>query len=370
MSSFNTLINNILQVHTNLQANAIRAINLNLTLRNWLIGFYIIEFEQNGKDRAKYGTQLLKNIAASNILSNIKSMDMAELSRFRQFYLTYPYFLGTVSQYLNDNSNLFPILGTLSQELETEVYSSPKLLTQVSFSHFVEFIKINDVQKRIFYETECAAATWSIRELRRQIDSLLFERCGMSINAKKLLAQTKNRAQIMTVDEVVKSSFVFEFLGLKKQESIHESDLEEALCNHLQEFLLELGDGFCFEARQKRILIDDEYFYADLVFYHRILKCHVLLELKTDRFKHEYLSQLNTYVSYYNDQIKRADDNPTIGILLCTSKGKKLVEYALAGMDEKLFVSKYLVELPSKEQFVDFVMKETQASYIIKSNKE
>lgn len=365
-SSFNTLVNNILQVHSNFQENTVRAINLNLTLRNWLIGFHIIEFEQNGKDRAQYGTQLLKNIASSTKLINIKSVDMAELSRFRQFYLTYPYFFRTVSQYLDKNSNAFRILGTVSQEFETEKFSSPELLTKVSFSHFVEFIKISNVQKRIFYESECTAGTWSIRELRRQIDSLLYERCGMSIDANKLLAQTKDQAQVMTIDEIVKSSFVFEFLGLKKQETVLESDLEQALCDHLQEFILELGNGFCFEARQKRILIDDEYFYVDLVFYHRFLKCHVLLEIKTDRFKHEYLSQLNTYVSYFNDQVKRTDDNPTIGILLCTSKGKKLVEYALAGMDEKLFVSKYLVELPSKEQLEDFVMKETLVPYQLK----
>ena len=154
---------------------------------------------------------------------------------------------------------------------------------------------------------------------------------------------------------------LFDFLGLKTQQLLEEKELETALLNHLQEFIHELGLGFCFEERQKRILIDDEYFFADLVFYHRILKCHVIIELKVDAFKHEHLSQLNTYVAFYNDQVRRTDDNPAIGILLCTEKGKKLVEYATAGMENQLFVSKYMLQLPKKEELEAFIQKELKA---------
>ena len=155
----------------------------------------------------------------------------------------------------------------------------------------------------------------------------------------------------------IKNIYSFDFLNLKSEGLLEEKDLETALLNHLQEFIQELGLGFCFECRQKRILIDDEYFFADLVFYHRILKCHVIIELKLDVFKHEYLSQLNTYVAFYNAEVKRADDYPAIGILLCTEKGNKLVEYATAGMDQQLFISKYLVKLPKKEDLEAFVIK-------------
>ena len=156
----------------------------------------------------------------------------------------------------------------------------------------------------------------------------------------------------------IKNIYSFDFLEFKNDTLLEEKDFETALLNHLQAFIKELGLGFCFEDRQKRILIDDEYFFADLVFYHRVLKCHVIIELKLDAFKHEYLSQLNTYVAYYNAEIKREDDNPAIGILLCTEKGRKLVEYATAGMDQQLFVSKYLLELPTKEDLEIFIQNE------------
>ncbi|WP_206019707.1 PDDEXK nuclease domain-containing protein [Runella sp. SP2] len=175
-----------------------------------------------------------------------------------------------------------------------------------------------------------------------------------------IIEQTHLHFQQQAV-KVFEDNNLYDFLGLRSDGLIEEKNLETALLNHLQDFIQELGLGFCFECRQKRILIDDEYFFADLVFYHRILKCHVIIELKVDAFKHEYLSQLNTYVAYYNAEVKRDDDNQSIGILLCTEKGKKLVEYATAGMDNQLFVSKYLLELPKKEQLEAFILNELKA---------
>ena len=203
--------------------------------------------------------------------------------------------------------------------------------------------------------------TLSVRELEKQIATLLFERVGLSENADNAMQEWQNKFNPTIADDAVKSIYFFDFLNLPSPHLIQENQLEEALINNLEKFILELGNGFCFEGRQRRILIDDEYCFVDLVFYHRILKCHVLIELKVDKFKHEYLSQLNTYVAYYNRIEKRADDNPTIGILLCAEKGTQMVEYAMAGMTQNLFVSKYLVVLPSKKTLQKFIENELQS---------
>jgi predicted nuclease of restriction endonuclease-like (RecB) superfamily len=194
--------------------------------------------------------------------------------------------------------------------------------------------------------------------LRRQINSLYFERSGISKNPAKLSTLVAEKAEPLQPADVIKSVYAFEFLGYKPKEVVEEQDLETALLDHLQEFLLELGHGFCFEARQQKILIGDEYFFIDLVFYHRILKCHVLIDLKIEEFNHVNAGQLNTYLNYYKKEVSEKTDNPPVGILLVTNKNEALVEYATAGMDNKLFVSKYLVQLPSKEQLQQFVQNE------------
>jgi predicted nuclease of restriction endonuclease-like (RecB) superfamily len=356
--NFDLLTNTILETHISLQQSAVKAINVHLTIRNWLIGFYIVEFEQHGEDRAKYGEKLIDALAKK--LNHIKGIDRRSLFRFRMFYLSYPqigYFLqkSSFSDKLPPKFSDSVIVGLPTPLLQNSSLSGEKILYSLSYTHIEQLLAIENPIKRAFYEIEAIKGTWSVSELKRQIGSLYFERSGMSINPDKLREITNEKAEINTNSEFIKSPFVFEFLGLKAHEAILEEDLEAALIENLQEFILELGHGFCFEARQKRILIDEEYYFVDLVFYHRILKCHVLLELKSDVFKPEYASQLNTYVAYFNEEVKRQDDNPTIGILLCTEKGKKLVDYALAGMDKNLFVSKYLVELPTEQQFISFI---------------
>jgi predicted nuclease of restriction endonuclease-like (RecB) superfamily len=223
---------------------------------------------------------------------------------------------------------------------------------------------IDDPLKRAFYEVECIQGSWSVRELKRQIGSLYFERSGLSNDKSKLAALVKTGAEVSDPRLAIRDPYVFEFLGLKSQEVMGESNLEDALLDRLQEFLLELGHGFCFEARQKRILIGETHGFIDLVFYHRILKCHVLIELKLAVFTHEHLGQLNTYVSWYQRHMMAGGDNPPVGILLCTQKDHALVEYALAGMDNQLFVSKYQLALPRKEEiqrFIEAQMREVQA---------
>jgi predicted nuclease of restriction endonuclease-like (RecB) superfamily len=217
---------------------------------------------------------------------------------------------------------------------------------------------VEDPLKRSFYEIATIKGTLSVRELKRQIDTLAYERVGLSANAAKATDDLLKKIIPEQPEQAIKNIYTFEFLGLRADGLLEEQDLESAILNHLQAFIQELGIGFCFEYRQRRILIDDEYYFIDLVFYHRILKCHVIIELKIDAFKQEHLGQLNTYVAYYNAEVKHSDDNPAIGILLCTEKGPKLVEYATAGMDNQLFVSKYLLNLPSKETLEHFIQHE------------
>lgn len=200
-----------------------------------------------------------------------------------------------------------------------------------------------------------ALGNWSVRELRRQIHSLYFERCGLSIDKKKLSYLAQQGAEQASPALAVRDPYVFEFLGLTPREVMSESHLEDNLIGKIEEFLLELGHGFCFEARQKRILIGDEHYFIDLVFYHRILKCHVLVELKLAEFSHQNIGQLNTYVSWYKRHMMLEGDNPPIGILLCTHKKHSLAEFALAGMDNQLFVSKYQLELPKREEIERFL---------------
>ena len=194
--------------------------------------------------------------------------------------------------------------------------------------------------------------------MKRQIYSLYFERSGMSLKPDLLSEITQNNISPSSPIELIKSVYAFEFLGLKTNDAVEENDLESALLDQIKNFMLEIGHGFCFEARQKKILIGDEYFFVDLVFYHRILKCHVLIELKVEDFNHQNIGQLNAYVNYYKSEVMQPDDNPTLGILLVTHKNNTLVEYATAGMDNNLFVSKYLLELPKKEELAAFIQKE------------
>jgi predicted nuclease of restriction endonuclease-like (RecB) superfamily len=218
-----------------------------------------------------------------------------------------------------------------------------------------ELIIIEDPLKRAFYEIECIRGHWSVRALKRQIATLYFERSGLSKDKEKLAAMVKAGAETAEPKLAIRDPYIFEFLGLKAKDAVEESDLEAALVANLRDFLLELGHGFCLEAQQKSIVIGNTRGLVDLVFYHRILRCHVLVELKVDEFRHEHIGQLNTYVTWYRRHMMAKDDNPPVGLLLCTQKDHALVEYALAAIDNRLFVSKYQVELPSKDALQRFL---------------
>ncbi|MCL6259570.1 PDDEXK nuclease domain-containing protein [Aquiflexum sp. TKW24L] len=374
--NFNYLVTTIEQTHSHFQQQATKAVNVSLTFRNWLIGYYIVEFEQKGEERAKYGKKLLANLAKS--CSSIKGLDERTFRNFRLFYLYYPQIEPLVASQIQNspirmsltselekNENLdsqLRILGSLTSEFQlTEFQLKGSIIVQsLSYTHIEQLITIENNIKRSFYELECIKGTWSVRELKHQINSLYYERSGMSIKPEMLSEITQQKAEIANPSDIVKSVYAFEFLGLKAKDAVEENDLESALLDHLQDFMMEMGHGFCLEARQKKILIGDEYFFIDLVFYHRILKCHVLVELKVEDFNHHNIGQLNTYVNYYKANMMQSDDNPTIGILLVTHKNTALVEFATTGMDNKLFVSKYLLELPKKEILEAFITNELQ----------
>lgn len=377
--NFPQLSNNIQMTHDLLQNNAMRAVNQNITARNWLVGYWIVEFEQNGEDRAKYGERLLSELAK---VIHIKGMGATMLSQCRKFYTIYPQIGIDVERFLRKPQN-YSIFQTLTEKFQLTdshgdtIFQSPteksqtvkhdvdipqvpheKLFGNITFTHFAELISIENPLKRTFYEIETIKGCWSVRELRRQIDTLCYERAGVSKNPEKLMALINEKADVALPANIIKSPYVFDFLGLRSVDIVEESDLESMLISHIQEFILEFGEGFCFEKRQKRILIDNEYFFVDLVFYHRILKCHVLVELKTRKFNYADMAQLNMYVAYYRDKMMTEGDNAPIGILLCTDASSDMVRYATAGMDENLFVSKYLLQLPAKEAFVEFLNKE------------
>lgn len=364
---FSGLVEKIQSIHHELKRSALRSVNTMLTIRNWLIGYYITNYEMQGADRAQYGERLMDSISLELQRLKVPRSAKRELQRFCQFYRTYPLIVRSLNAELGkvvwgdikpeitvtaDSSVFSPKVRSVNAQLAK---LSSRLLNNLSYAHFEILITIEDELKRRFYELECLKANWSVRELRRQVYSLFYERTALSKDKEKLAELANAESESFDPVLTIRDPYVFEFLGVKSDSLLSESDLEDQLLGNLQEFLLELGHGFCFEARQKRILIGDTQFYIDLVFYHRVLKCHVLIELKVAEFNHENIGQLNTYVSWYQANEMREGDNPPIGILLCTGKDSTLVEYALAGMDNNLFVSKYLLELPSKEEMRAFL---------------
>lgn len=363
-TTFEILAERVKDVHNATSSVAKGAVNQLLTIRNWAIGCYIVEYEQEGCDRAKYGARLLQNLADK---LSIKGLDRSMLNICRLFYIRYPQICATVSHKLQ-GIDYFPenlaiiekkIRGAICVTASRKFETPPELLvTRLSFSHIKEIMPIEDPVERFFYELECIKGTWNVRELRRQIDTKLYFRSGISKKPELLLQRVEKGGADAVLS--VKDAYTLDFLDLNAKDAFSESELEQAIMDHLQEFLLEMGKGFCFEARQKRIIIDDEYYFIDLVLYNRLLHCNVIVELKVGKFRIEHAAQLNAYISYFKDCEMVDGDNPPIGILLCTEKGPKMVQYVLNGMDEKLFVSTYKLQLPDREQLENFLIKEVK----------
>lgn len=399
--NYSGLIKAIQSANTHLQRRVVAAANQALVIRNWIVGAYLVEFEQNGKDRAKYGERLLESLAADLKIKGARGFNPTLLKLCRQAYLIYPQIRPTLSDELAGLPALPPIRGSLARELsdlrsvpvppdsritirqklsvESEIISpirlsltaeslppdtpsprlpsplSPEILLQLSWSKLVELLAVSDPWKRAFYENECLKANWSVRQLRRQIESLLYERTGLSTNKKAVIERARKQEPQETIADLIRDPYILEFTGLAERPEYHESDLEGALLTHIQSFLLELGAGFCFEARQKRITVGRTHDYIDLVFYHRRLRCHVLIDLKIRAFKHADAGQMNFYLNWWKAHGMDEGDNPPVGIILCSDREQAAVEFATAGMDQKLFVSRYLVALPSAEKLRAFL---------------
>lgn len=352
-----------MNLHNKLQQYAVQQVNSSLVIRNILIGFYIVEYEQNGFDRAEYGAKTIQLL--SKKLKHIKGISAPQLYRFRDLYNTYPnIFSAVLIKFKNTELLSKNIFSTLPRKLETEIkntlsYEPDVLLSYLNFTHFIELLNAENETKRAFYEIQTIKNNWSSRALARAMDSMLFERVGLSEDKSSVLEHYRED-KTTTIDAVVKNPYFLEFLGLEEKKTYSESDLETAIINNLQEFLTELGRGFCFEARQKRITFDNTHYRIDLVFYHRILKCHILIDLKLGKFDHADAGQMNVYLNYYKEKEMTQGDNPPIGIILCANKNQTLVEYATSGLANDIFVSKYLLQLPSKESLEEFIRKEIE----------
>ena len=376
--NFESLVGRINLIQDALQAQAAHAVNLSLTARNWLVGYYIVEFEQHGEDRAKYGEKLINRLSER---INRKGFEPRRLREFRHLYLIYPVLGVEVARYVKQNqpqlleSDAFSIWRLPSAKLQTsdnqndekwrmpsaklEEWATPpeRLFNRLNYSCLLYLTSIDDPLKRAFYEQETIRGCWTYTELDRQVSSQYYERMGLSKDKKALQRLTAKNAQQVTPRDILHNPVTLEFLDIEQQDVYTETKLETAILNNLQRFLLEMGRGFCFEYRQKRILIDQDYYKADLIFYHRILKCHVIIDLKIDRFRHEYASQLNLYMNYYKHEVMQEDDNPPIGLLLCTDYGETTVQYATEGLSQNIFVSKYRLQLPSEDDIRKYMLE-------------
>lgn len=326
MNSSALLIQDIQGIISRSRARAVRSVNFERVLMYWKIGERIFVEEQSGDDRAEYGSFLIKTLAKALEPEHGSGFSARQLERFRQFYRIFP--------------------------------NASALRTEFSWTHYKLMLPIDNEDKRSFYMAEATKNTWTARELERQINSQLYERLLLSNDKAEVLAVAKKEKHPEKPEEIIKDPMVLEFLGLKREAAYYEKDFERAIITHLQDFLLELGNGFAFVARQKRIHLEGDDFFIDLVFYNRLLQCFVLLEIKTHKLTHQDLGQLQMYVNYYDREEKQQYEKPTIGILLCADKNNAVVKYALPESNSTILASKYEMVLPSEKVLLKEVKKE------------
>ena len=317
------------------RSNVARQVNNELLSTYWNIGRIIAEYEQTVPERADYGKQTLKELSKALTNEFGKGFSVSNIQFMRRFYQAY----------------------------QIQQTASVKL----SWSHYCELLSISDPEKRSFYEKEAVNANWSVRELKRQIDSSLFERLLLSrgdANKEQVLALAENGIEIAEPADLIRDPYVFEFLGIPEDKPMLESDLERALVQQIEKFLLELGRGFMFVGTQQRVTINNTHYYVDMVFYNKILRAYVLIELKTTKLTPEAAGQINMYLNYYASEVNDPDDNPPIGIILCTEKDSITAEYALGGLSNNVFASRYVLYMPNKEQLI------AQVEAVLKKRKE
>lgn len=334
------------------RTQAARSVNTTQVVANWLIGREIVQDEQAGRRRAGYGAALLKELAARLKVDFGSGYGVDNLELFRRFYVEYPQLLpaeisDAPRRKLGDAAASLPI----QHAVRGESWQAGQLSADLSWTHYRLLVRLDKAPVRAFYEIEAIANSWSARELERQISSLLYERLALSKDKKGLMRLATRGHEVQQPADVFKDPMVMEFLGLPESSKLVESKLEQALIDNLQHFLLELGKGFAFVSRQERITLDGDHFYIDLVFYHTVLKCFVLIDLKTTKLTHQDLGQIQLYVNYYDIERRTEGDNPTLGLILCANKNDAVVKYTL-GPDQaqKIFASRYKLHLPTEDQ--------------------
>lgn len=325
------------------RSKIVRTVNQTMVLTYFEIGKMIVEEEQDGKKRAEYGKRIIKELSKVLTVEFGKGFSERNIEQMRQFYLVY-------SKPQTLSADFKNISQTPSAESENDISETSARNFGLSWSHYLKLIRIDDENERKFYEIEAYKNNWSVRELQRQFDSALYTRLVLSRDKEKVKELSEKGLVLEKPKDAIKDPYILEFIGLPEHTEYSESDLEQELIDKLEHFLLELGNGFTFVSRQKRISFDDKHFRIDLVFYNRILKCFVLIDLKIGEIKHQDLGQMQMYVNYYDREVRLEDENKTIGIVLCKDKSESVVEYTLPENNEQVFASKYQTVLPSKEE--------------------
>lgn len=374
-----TLYARIRRILESARTSVARTVNTTQVVANWLIGCEIVEEEQQGREKALYGERLLTELAKLLAADFGAGYSGTNLRWFRQFYLEYRYLLpkeichavrdkfttdSVPSSYriphaLRDKSAA-GALAEIPQALQAESWQPGQLHPNLSWTHYRTLLRVDKPEARAFYEIEALKNHWSTRELERQINSLLYERLALSKDKKGLMRLATKGQEIQQASDVFKDPVVMEFLGLPESPKLVETKLEQALIDHLQAFLLELGKGFAFVARQMRLTLDGDHFYADLIFYHTVLKCFIIIDLKTGKLTHEDLGQLQLYVNYYDRECRMEDDNPTIGLILCAEKNDAVVRYTLGEGQKKIFTSRYKLYLPTEAELRKEIRREVR----------
>lgn len=326
--SVDSTYQSIRQILEKARSAVYRSINFAMVLAYWNIGKVIVDEEQHGKERAEYGKALIKELSLRITKEYGKGFDETNLRNIRQFYLTFP--------------------------------NCDALRRELTWTHYRLLLRIEKEDTRNFYMLETIESNWSTRELERQIGSLLYERIALSKNKDKVKELSTKGHVVQKPEDIIKDPYVLEFLNLRDSRDFMESDLEQGLINKLQEFLLELGKGFAFVARQKRITIDGDHFYIDLVFYNYLLRCFLIIDLKIGKLTHKDIGQMDFYVRYFEKEMKQESDNPTIGLILCSDKNEAMVKYTLLESNNRIFASKYKLYLPSEEELKEELEREKQ----------
>jgi predicted nuclease of restriction endonuclease-like (RecB) superfamily len=357
IANYSKLITDLASLIEQGHKTAVRYVNTVMVATYWLIGRRIVEYEQNGKERAEYKGELLQKLSQDLNSRFGRGFSPDNLEAMRRFYLIYQIEISeTLSRKLLPENSL-PESGKLSspevdeniKKIQTVSGISETLMRKfpLSWSHYRLLIRIDEPFRREFFEAECIRGNWSVRQLDRQIQSMLYERTALSKRKLAVIAKAHEKLITLKPEDEIKDPYILEFLGLKNEYS--ESQLEEALIKHLENFLLELGTGFTFVARQKRVTLEGTHYRLDLLFYHRVLKCLIVIDLKIGEFTHADAGQMNLYLNYLKDKEKLPEENDPVGIILCSDKKKTVVEYALGGMNNKIFTSKYRLQLPESE---------------------